>query len=115
MQKHRGAAGTAVTSGSNVTSPRPAEPLGLNNLSPLMARLFAEVSRATASTKRESAAEIVAKLYEKYKDKTDLEQAPKGQLSEELYDLQTLRPTAEHQALYDKMKEELIGLGVSLA
>jgi len=38
-----------------------------------MARLFAEVSHAAVGTKRESAAEIVAKLYEKYKDKIDLE------------------------------------------
>ena len=58
-----------------------------------MARLFAEVSHAAGGTKKESAAEIVAKLY----------------------DLQTLRPTAEHQALYDKLKEELIVLGVPLA
>ena len=33
---------------------------------------------------------------------------------EELYDLQTLHPTAEHQGLYDKLKEELAGLGVPL-
>ena len=59
-------------------------------------------------------AEIVAKLYETYKDKLDLEKAPKGQAFEELYDLQTLRPTSEHQALYDKLKEELAGLGVPL-
>jgi hypothetical protein len=105
---------TAVTSGSNVTGPRPAEPLGFNNVSPLMARLFAEVSHAAAGMKRETAAKLVAKLYEKYKDKIDLEQAPKGQAFEELYNLQTLRPTAEHQALYDKLKEELIVLGVPM-
>jgi hypothetical protein len=105
---------TAVTSGSNVTGPRPAEPLGFNNVSPLMARLFAEVSHAAAGMKREQAAEIVAKIYETYKDSLDLEKAPKGQAFEELYDLQTLRPTAEHKALYDELKEELIGLGVPL-
>jgi methylamine--corrinoid protein Co-methyltransferase len=105
---------TAVTSGSNVTGPRPAEPLGFNNVSPLMARLFAEVSHAAAGLKRDQAAEIVAKLYETYKDLLDLEQAPKGRAFEELYDLQTLRPTPEHQALYDRLKEEFAGLGVPL-
>jgi hypothetical protein len=35
-----------VPSGSNVTGPRPAEPLGFNDVSPLMARLFAEVAQA---------------------------------------------------------------------
>jgi hypothetical protein len=105
---------TAVTSGSNVTGPRPAEPLGFNNVSPLMARLFAEVSHAAAGMKRGKAAEVVAGLYETYKDKLDLEQAPKGQAFEELYDLQTLRPTSEHQVLYEKLKEEFVSLGVPL-
>lgn len=69
---------------------------------------------AAAGMKRETAAAIVAKLYETYKDKIDLEQAPKGQAFEELYDLQTLRPTPEHQAMYDRFNEELAGLGVPL-
>jgi methylamine--corrinoid protein Co-methyltransferase len=105
---------SAVTSGSNVTGPRPAEPLGFNNVSPLMARLFAEVSHGAAGMKREAAAEIVGKLYDTYKDKLDLEKAPRGRAFEDLYDLQTLRPTPEHQRLYDKLKEELTGLGVPL-
>ena len=65
--------------------------------------------------KLKQAAEIVAKLYETYKDKLDLEQAPKGQAFEALYDLQTLRPTPEHQDLYEKLKEELTEIGVPLA
>ena len=36
------------------------------------------------------------------------------QYARELYDLQTLRPTTEHQALYDRLKEELFGMGVPL-
>lgn len=104
----------AVTSGSNVSGPRPAEPLGFNNVSPLMGRLFAEVAHAAAGMTREEAAPIVEALYEKYKDKMDLENAPKGQPFEELYDLATLEPTPEHQAVYDQVKEELIGLGVPL-
>ena len=44
-----------------------------------------------------------------------LENAPKGQPFEELYDLATLEPTAEHQATYDTVKAELIGLGVPLS
>ncbi len=105
----------AVTSGSNVTGPRPAEPLGFNNVSPLMARLFAEVAHAAASLSRPEAAEIVHRLYATYSDSLDLESSPPGQVFEELYDLKTLRPTAEHQALYERLKEELAGLGVPLA
>jgi hypothetical protein len=104
----------AVTSGSNVTGPRPAEPLGFNNVSPLMARLFAEVAHAAAALSREQAAGIVEKLYERYKDRIDLEKSPKGQAFEEMYDLKALRPTAAHLAVYQRAKEELSGLGIAL-
>ncbi|MFC2030065.1 monomethylamine:corrinoid methyltransferase [Chloroflexota bacterium] len=104
-----------VPSGSNMTGPRPAEPLGFNDVSPLMARLFAEVGHAAAQLTREQAAPIVEKLYCKYEDKLTFEQAPKGQPFEELYDLDSLTPTHEHQALYDEVKEELVRLGVPLS
>ena len=55
------------------------------------------------------------KIYDKYKDRLTFEQAPQGQPFEELYDLDTLTPTAAHQALYDEVKEELIRLGVPLS
>lgn len=105
---------TSVTSGSNVSGPRPAEPLGNNNVSPLMGKLFAEVAHAAAGMSRDAATPIVEALYAKYKDHLDLENAPKGQPFEELYDLSTLTPTAEHQAVYDQVKEELVKLGVPL-
>lgn len=104
-----------VPSGSNVSGPRPAEPLGFNDVSPLMARLFAEVAHAAAGMTREQAAPIVEQLYEKYKTKITFEEAPKGQPFEELYDIDTLTPTPEHQAVYNRVKEELIQLGVPLS
>jgi len=104
----------AVTGGSNVSGPRPAEPLGFNNVSPLMGRLFAEAAHAAAGMSRGRAAEIVGRLYAKYKDNLELDKAPKGAAFEQLYDLATLRPTAEHQRLYDELKEELAGLGLPL-
>jgi methylamine--corrinoid protein Co-methyltransferase len=104
----------AVTGGSNVSGPRPAEPLGFNNVSPLMGRLFAEVAHAAAGLTRGQAAEIVGRLYAKYKDSLELDKAPKGEAFEKLYDTSTLRPTAEHQRLYDGLKEELLSLGLPL-
>ena len=104
----------AVSGGSNVSGPRPAEPLGFNNVSPLMARLFAEVAHAAAGLSRETAAGIVEKLYEGYKDRIDLEHSPRGLPFEALYDLKTLRPSAEHREVYERVKEELASLGVPL-
>ena len=103
-----------VPSGSNVSGPRPAEPLGYNNVSPLMARLFAEVAHAAAKLTRAQAAPIVEALYAKYKEKITFEEAPKGQPFEELYDVDSLTPTPAHQAVYDEVKAELIRLGVPL-
>ncbi|HIP96692.1 MAG TPA: monomethylamine:corrinoid methyltransferase [Anaerolineae bacterium] len=101
-----------VPSGSNISGPRPAEPLGWNNVSPLMARLFVEVGHAAAKLTRAQAADIVAQLYEKYQDRITFEEAPKGLPFEKMYDVETLSPTPEHQALYDDVKEELARLGV---
>ena len=103
-----------VPSGSNVSGPRPAEPLGYNDVSPLTARLFAEIAHAAARLTRAQAAPIVEALYAKYKDKITFEEAPKGQPFEELYDVDSLSPTPEHQAVYDEVKAELIRLGVPL-
>jgi methylamine--corrinoid protein Co-methyltransferase len=104
----------AVTGGSNVSGPRPAEPLGFNNVSPLMGRLFAEVAHAAAGLSRGRAAEIVGRLYAKYKDNLELDKAPKGEAFEKLYDPATLRPTEEHQKLYDGLRAEFAGLGLPL-
>lgn len=106
---------SVVPSGSNVSGPRPAEPLVFNHVSPLMGRLFAEVALAAARLTRLQACTIVEALFRKYKDTISLEAAPKGQPFEELYDLKTLRPTPEHRAVYDRVKEELIRLGVPMS
>lgn len=104
----------AVTCGSNVSGPRPAEPSGFNNVSPLMGRLFAEVARAASRLKREDAAEIVEKLFGRYRERIMIEDAEAGKCFEELYDLETLTPVKEHRALYDRVKEELVKMGIPL-
>jgi methylamine--corrinoid protein Co-methyltransferase len=104
----------AVTSGSNVTGPRPAEPLGFNNVSPLMARLLAEVAGAAAGMTRAEVLPILEKLYEMYRDNIPLEKAPGGEPFEKLYDIETLTPTPEHQDVYDRVKADLIDMGVPL-
>jgi hypothetical protein len=105
---------SAVTSGSNLTGPRPAEPLGWNNVSPLMCRLFAEVGHAAAKLDRQEASRIAGELLEKYKDKIELEDAPKGLPFEKMYDVNTLQPNGEHRALYEQGRDELEELGLPL-
>lgn len=103
-----------VTSGSNLTGPRPAEPLGWNNVSPLMCRLFAEVGHAASKLSRQEANRVADALHEKYKDKIELKDAPKGLPFEQMYDVKTLQPNAEHRALYEQGKAELKELGIPL-
>ncbi|MFQ5610586.1 MAG: monomethylamine:corrinoid methyltransferase [Anaerolineae bacterium] len=105
---------SVVTSGSNLTGPRPAEPLGWNNVSPLMCRLFAEVGRAATKLSRQDANRIADALLDKYKDKIQLKDAPKGLPFEQMYDVNTLQPNAEHRALYEQGRSELKELGVPL-
>ncbi|MBW8012044.1 MAG: monomethylamine:corrinoid methyltransferase [Chloroflexi bacterium] len=105
---------SVVPSGSNLTGPRPAEPLGWNNVSPLMCRLFAEVGHAATKIDRKEANRIADTLHEKYKDKIELKDAPKGLPFEKMYDVNTLQPNDEHWALYEKGKSELKELGVPL-
>jgi methylamine--corrinoid protein Co-methyltransferase len=105
---------SVVTSGSNLTGPRPAEPLGWNNVSPLMCRLFAEVGRAAARLTRQEADAIAGSLLEKYQDKIELKDAPVGLPFEKMYDLKTLQPNEEHWALYEQGKADLKQLGVPL-
>jgi len=105
---------SVVTSGSNLTGPRPAEPLGWNNVSPLMCRLFAEVGHAATKIDRKEANRIADALHEKYKDTIELHEAPVGLPFEEMYDTNTLRPNEEHLALYEQGKAELKALGVPL-
>jgi hypothetical protein len=106
---------SVIPSGSNATGPRPAEPLGFNNVSPLMGRLFAEVAHASSKLSLQEARPIVEKLFEKYKDRLDFEKAPKGLPFEKLYNVDTLTPTNEHKGMYIEIKNELVNLGVPLS
>ncbi|MEM3449473.1 MAG: monomethylamine:corrinoid methyltransferase [Nitrososphaerota archaeon] len=104
----------SVVSGSNISGPRPAEPLGFNQNSPLMCRLFAEIGRASTFITREKANEIVIKLYNMYRENLDLRSSSKGQSFNELYDLDKLEPKEEHYQTYLEAKNILLDLGLPL-
>ena len=105
---------TVVPSGSHIAGPRPADLKFDNHNSPLMARLFGEIGHATAKLKLEETNDMILTLLEKYKDRMDFESAPIGKPFEELYDVNTLKPTKEHYEMYLKVKKELIDLGLEL-
>jgi hypothetical protein len=61
---------------------------------------------------REEANRLVMRLLEVYEPQ--LEKHDVGQPFDEVYDPQTVLPTAAWQATYDEVKEHLIGLGLAL-
>ena len=56
--------------------------------------------------------ELWPELLEKYE--TKLADKPIGRPFEEVYHVDTVRPTQEWQGLYEEVKNELIGIGVPL-
>ena len=76
----------------------------------LEARFFGEIGHATAGMSREKGNEIVKQLLPKYLDQ--MESRPFGKPFNEAYDLRTIRPTDEWVGIYDKVIEEIAGLGV---
>lgn len=87
---------------------------GINNkhASPLEAKINAEAGKAAAGMRREDANALVLKLLANYTG--ELEKKPIGKPFDEVYDLRTLKPTAEWEALYEEVRAELIELGLPL-
>ncbi len=86
----------------------------LPHCSGLEARWMAEVALAVHQRKMtlEEANTWVLRLLEKYEYVFSQEGGNPGKPFDQVYDLKTLRPTAEWQALYDQVKTELKGEGL---
>ena len=78
----------------------------------LEAKFSGEVAHSVCGMSREQADEIVKQLLAKYE--TKLADKPIGRPFEEVYHVDTVRPTQEWQGLYEEVKNELIGIGVPL-
>ncbi len=74
---------------------------------PLEARFAAQVTHAAEGMARAEADPIVRKLVDKYKDNQQTINA--GKPFTEAYDLETLKPSAEWQQMYDDVCQELEG------
>jgi len=88
----------------------------LPHCSGLEARWMAEVALAVHQRKMtlEEANAWVLRLIEKYENVFSQEGGNPGKPFNQVYDLKTMRPTAEWQALYDQVKTELKGEGLIL-
>ena len=80
----------------------------------LEVRLMGEVGKAVArqGMTREEANVIVLKLLEKYEHVYQMPDKNKGKRFDEAYDMKTITPVPQWQAMYDEVKAELIELGI---
>jgi len=78
----------------------------------LDARICAEVARTMPGLTREHANELLTQIVPLYQ--SDLEKKPIGKPFEQVYDIETVEPTAEWQGIYDEVRGELIAMGMPL-
>lgn len=80
----------------------------------LEVRLMGEVGKAVARQKmtRAQANEIVLQLLEKYEHVFKMEDKNKGARFDEAYNMETIEPVPEWQAMYDEVKAELTQMGI---
>ena len=116
MLLYETAAMTAVATTSGATrimGPRSAAGTVPGHASGLEARWMGEVAYACAGMHRAQANDLVTRLLSLYSDKLG-SQDMKGRSFDQVYNLGTLKPTAEWQAMYDEVKSEVAGLGLAL-
>ncbi|WP_309493708.1 monomethylamine:corrinoid methyltransferase [Candidatus Hecatella orcuttiae] len=100
----------SVSSASMAIGPRSAGGKYSNYISPLEAKFCAEVFKSCAGMKRKTANDIAKALLPKYENR--LFHPPLGKKFTECFDLKTLKPTKEWREIYDKVKREIIDLGI---
>ncbi len=113
MLLHESAVGmmsVSVSGDSYSVGPRSAAGKYTNYVSPLEARFCAEVHKKCAGMKRSDANEIAKSIIPKYEDK--LMNPPKGKKFTECFDVKALKPTKEWQEIYNRVKKEIVDLGV---
>jgi methylamine--corrinoid protein Co-methyltransferase len=102
---------TATVSGTaRLMGPRSAGGTIPGHCSGLEARFAGEVGHAAAGMSREQASLLMQRIVPEYVDllQTDM----RGKRFDDVYDLDTLQPTAEWLGIYDQTVEEITGLGV---
>ena len=102
----------AVSSGSAaLIGPRSAAGIEPGHVSGLEARFMAEVAHAARGLSRPAADRLVTELVARYQDQLD--KRPIGRRFDEVYDPVRVKPTEEWLEIYQAVKDELSGLGLS--
>ncbi|MEM2913809.1 MAG: monomethylamine:corrinoid methyltransferase [Candidatus Bathyarchaeia archaeon] len=80
----------------------------------LEGKFTGELTRAFAKSgfKRSDANELIIKLVKKYED--ELRSPPKGKQFQECYDVKACKPSSEWIEIYERIRKELVDLGVRL-
>ena len=101
-----------VSGASKTTQPRSAGGKFKDHLTPLEAWWCGEVFKSCAGMTRKQANEIAKRIIPKYE--AQLAAPPKGKSVRECFNLDTMEPSPEYAAIYDRVKNELIDLGMPL-
>jgi len=104
---------TIASSGASLTTgPRTAGGKLTDYVTPLECRFLAEVAHKASPISLPDANEIVKELLPRYE--STIKEPDLGQSFQQLYDLDTLTPIPEWEAIYEKVKREVISLGIPL-
>jgi len=104
----------ATASGApSVQTPHSAKAVKIDGFTPMECRFGVDMAKAAAKNDRGQANELVKKLLEKYESRID--KAPAGDRYQDCYNVTTGRPSEGYLRLVGEVKEELAGMGISLA
>lgn len=104
---------TQVVAGyAGVQTPHPAKAVLEDGITPMEAGFGVAFAKAVSGIGSQRASELVARLLEKYEAR--IEHAPSGSRYSECYDLKTRRPRETYVALYDRVCEEIAGMGPAI-
>ena len=102
----------STVSGANLWEIAVARNKYKNRATPMEARMACEIGHGIAKKgiKRSEANDIVKRILPKYENK--LTEAPIGKTFSECYDIKTITPREDYVELYNKVKKELMDIGV---
>ena len=102
---------TQVVAGyAGIQTPHPAKAVLEDGITPMEAGFTVAFAKAVSGIGSQQAGALVSRLLEKYEDR--IEHAPTGSRYSECYDLTTRRPRGTYVALYERVCEEIAGMGL---